>query len=311
MPVSRKYRLLSLLISAVFLLAACGPSTVDQSAIETAVVQTMQARDARTALANIPTITPTFITGYTLTPEITITNTPAPVAAPADPNCISASLIREDPPDGTIFRPGENFWKTWTLQNNGTCTWDSSYKLVYWDGDLMGGLVSYPFPEVVKPGEAKDIPIYLKAPDANGSYKGDWRIQTPWGTTFGVGEYDRAFYVQINVSDQKKPGYGITSVSYNVVRDPPTGCPRNVFYTVNATITANGPVEAVYYWDQSDGNNSGLKGLVFTEAGSKTLSREWKVGRGDSLNDRWVKLIITEPTSQDFGKAIIKFDCLP
>jgi hypothetical protein len=38
-------------------------------------------------------------------------------------------------PDGTVFDGGEDFTKTWRVQNAGTCKWDEGYKLVYLSGD--------------------------------------------------------------------------------------------------------------------------------------------------------------------------------
>ncbi len=34
-------------------------------------------------------------------------------------------------PDGAAFTPGASFTKTWRFMNAGTCTWTTSYKLVY------------------------------------------------------------------------------------------------------------------------------------------------------------------------------------
>ena len=210
-----------------------------------------------------------------------------------------------------MYKPGEYYWKTWTIKNLGTCTWDSSYKLIFWSGEPMGGLASYPLPEQVLPGNQSAITIYLQAPEEAGTYTGYWRLQTPWNATFGVGQYSQAFYTQILVT--KKPGkeIGITDISYEVVRDPPTGCPRNVHYTVYATITVSGRFDFIYYWNQSDGNESGEKEMVFEEAGSRTISREWMIGRGATQNPRWMKIVITFPEHQGFGygRAWILNDC--
>ena len=112
------------------------------------------------------------------------------------------------------------------------------------------------------------------------------------------------------VSDEKKPDYGVTSVTYEVIRNPAVGCPTNVRFTINATITTNGPAEVDYRWIQSDGNSmSQPKPIDFTEAGSVTITREWMIGKGDSPNPRWAQIIITEPDYQEFGKAEILNVC--
>jgi hypothetical protein len=305
----RKYRLLNTLLGFAWLAAACGASSQDQSAISTAVAQTVQARDSLTEVVSIPTSTPGINTESTATPAVLPTSAPTLASAPSDPNCIGATLVAETPPDGVILKPGEYFWKTWTFMNSGTCAWDPSYELVYRSGDLMGGLVSYPLPEDVLPGEQKDISIYLKAPDTEGTFTGYWQFQAPWDATFGAGPYSEPFYVEVVVSNKEKPKFGITSITYEVVRDPAIGCPTNVLYTVYATITANGPYDFEYFWNQSDENESGVKYMEFTEAGSQTISREWMVGKGDSPNLRWMRIVVMTPQRQGYGYAYIMNNC--
>jgi hypothetical protein len=300
------YKILTILTALTLLASACGSPQLDQSAMSTAVAQTVQAVASPTEVITLPTTTPAIPdTGITLTPAITPTNPPTLVSAPSDPDCIKASLVSENPPDDVILRPGEYFWKTWTFQNTGTCTWTTAYKLIFWSGELMGGLVSYPLPDDVAPNEQKDISIYLQAPSTVGQYAGYWRLQTPWESNFGVGSYDEPFYVQVVVSDEKKPDFGVTNVTYELVRNPPTGCPTNVRFTIFATITVNGPVDVDYFWNQSDGNDSQSKPLDFTEAGSVTLEREWTIGKGDSPNARWIRVVITDPEYREYEKLEI------
>jgi hypothetical protein len=92
------------------------------------------------------------------------------------------------------------------------------------------------------------------------------------------------------------------------VRDPLGGCPTNVRYTLYVTITTNGPFEFNYKWMQSDGNNTHTKTLTFTEAASRTVSREWMVGKGDSTNTRWIQFVVTSPKYQEYDQA--KFENL-
>jgi len=44
------------------------------------------------------------------------------------------------------FPPGVSFTKTWRLQNIGTCTWTTSYSLVYYGYERMGGPASVNLP---------------------------------------------------------------------------------------------------------------------------------------------------------------------
>lgn len=303
----RQNKIFISLIALTLLVSACSSTQQTQDQIATSVAQTVQAQNSLTKIADLPTSTPIPAFEITSTPNPLMTNTSAPVIGA--PGCTtSARLVSENPPDNALLKPGEFFWKTWSLENTGTCTWDSSYQLIYSSGDLMSGLTSYPFPQIIAPGETKDVSIYLKAPDTEGTFTGYWLIQTPWNTYFGVGE-NIPFYVQIEVSNKASTKYGITSITYTITRDPATGCPANVWYTVTATITVNGPYEFEYYWDQSDGNESGTQTMKFTEAGSKSISREWKVGAGDSPNPRWMRIIVTAPVYLEYDKAVFQNNC--
>ena len=305
---SYKKKHLFLLSLLAIVMSACGASAQNQADISTAVAQTVAAQNSLTEIASRPTLTPVPSQEGTVMPDGAGTSTAAPVAGA--PGCtVAARLASETPPDGTLLKPSENFWKTWTLENTGTCTWDSTYQLIYHSGDLMDGLASYPLVETIAPGEAKSISIYLKAPATAGTYTGYWQIQTPWNATFGVGPSSGPFYVKVVVSDDKRPKYEITSITYEIVRMPPTGCPVNVLYTIYATITTNGPYEFEYRWEQKDGNESGVKEMVFTEAGSQTISREWMVGRGDSPNPRCMEIVILKPVLRSFGRAVWPNDC--
>ncbi len=300
------------------LTVSCGGTGADDPSITTAVAMTVAAHETQTAeAASTPTLAEA---GSTSTPEAKDATPPlqspptfSPPTAPppvgsTDP-CLLARLVSETIPDGQIMTPGQYFWKTWRLKNAGSCTWDSTYKIIYWSGELMGGLLEYPFPEVVPPGDEVDITLYMQAPSANGMYTSSWKIKSPWGGAFGVGEYDQPFYVQVNVTDASKPQYGVTSVTYKVVRKPEAGCATNVWYTVYATITTNGPAEVYYRWLQSDGNNTGDKKLKFSQAGSQTLTREWSMHLGVTPGTKWMQVLITSQDVQDFGRAYFDYLC--
>lgn len=313
----RKHINLSILTLTVFLASSCGNSDADAEKIATAVAMTVAAKD--TALAQSSATPTATVAAQTPTPGTTFTPTtnaptfspptaPGPIGS-GDP-CLMANLIGETIPDGTIMQPGETFWKTWRLKNNGTCTWNSSYKIIFMSGDLMDGKLVYQFPDIVGPGDTAEITLLLRAPSSNGNFSSYWKLQSEWGGQFGVGQYDQPFYVQVNVNDSSSPTYGVTNVTYKIDRDPPGGCATNVWYTVNATITTNGPAKVRYQWLQSDGNNSGMgKTLKFSEAGSQTLSRQWSFHLGASPGTKWMQIIIHEPDYQEFPQATFVYDC--
>lgn len=313
---NRKVNFLSILMLFALLVSSCGGAEAESDTIATAVAMTVSAQETEKARATATPV-PTEA-GPTSTPDAKSTAGTAPTFAPptapgpvgSDDPCLLANLVNETIPDGTIMQPGETFWKTWHLKNNGTCTWNSAYKIVYWSGDLMGGLQEYQFPEVVAPGEEVDVTIFLKAPSSNGNVSSYWKLQSEWGGQFGVGQYDQPFYVQVNVNDSDNPNYTVTNVSYNIVRDPATGCHTNQWYTVYATITTNGPVDVYYRWLQKDGNNMvNPKKLTFKEAGSITISREWKFHLADSPGTKWMQIIVDEPEYHEYDKATWIFDC--
>lgn len=306
-------KIVTILAGFALLLASCGSPAQTDSQIATSVAQTVQAQNSLTKVSALPTLTPAPTFQAASTPASSPQGEPGPTSTPgagavSNPGCtVSAVLVGENPPDNTAFLPGEYFWKTWTFVNTGTCTWDTSYSLVFWSGDQMGGSASYPFFEVIRPNETMDISIYLQAPVTEGTKTGYWRFKSPWGTDFGAGPLSASFYAQIEVSSA--PKYGITRVDFKLVRDPAEGCPANVAYTVYATITTNGPFEFDYFWDQSDGNESGIRAIEVKEAGTTTLSREWKIGRGDSPNPRWIQFIVTSPKLQEYEKVTILNNC--
>jgi hypothetical protein len=303
----RKNRVLAGLAVLMLFVSSCGSSVEPDTEISTAVAQTVQAGQSLTDVAVLPTLTPQ-VTLPAETPTLTAaTPTAAPTlsSAPADPNCAKASLVSENPTDGVIMTPGQYFWKTWTLQNTGTCTWTTAYSLVFWSGDLMGGLTSYPLDDDIAPNEQKDISIYLKAPDTEGTFTGYWRLKSPWNADFGVGPTNDSFYVQVVTSADADPEYGIAKVEYFLERDPLGGCPTNVRYYLHVTVTANGPLELKYAWRQSDGNNTHEFNMEFEEAGSKTVTREWMIGKGDSSRARWIEFVITSPEYREYGKQEI------
>jgi len=169
-------------------LSACGgsPSDADVAMISTSTpIPTDSAPEE-----SIPTLAPP-----------TQTETPL-VSGIAPEGCLVANLTNESIPDGTILATGEYFTKHWYIQNNGECTWNQEYKLLYWDGDLLGGYTEYNFPDIAQPGEIIELPIQLRAPDIAGNYTGYWKMQSRSGYLFGVGELNVPISVNIDVREE-------------------------------------------------------------------------------------------------------------
>jgi hypothetical protein len=307
---TKKYILLFTLIALI--ITACGSNVDSETAIQTAVAETVVAQNV-----NQPSVTdtPAVTLIATQTPYQLPTSLPTLPATPisntdSKAECASASLQDENIVDGTIFKPGEQFTKTWYITNTSTCVWDTSYKIVFWDGDILGGGYVYNLPQVAGPGQTIPISLVLTAPTTDGEFTSKWKLQTPDNIHFGVGYLDAAFYTKIVVSSDTSPDYGVTNVDLYVTRDPLVGCPANTVYTATVTFTTNGPLEFVFRWQQQDGNHGGPVSVEIDAAGKKTFTRVWKLGRAASQNDnRWFSVILLEPVYKEYPKVGFDFFC--
>ncbi len=137
------------------------------------------------------TITETAVPSSTVTITPTTTHTPIP--------CNKASFQGDITiPDGTEITAGTSFIKTWRIKNEGSCTWNSSYQVVFSDGEKMQAPDSIQLtPGSVAPGGTVDISIQLKAPASPGDYTGYFRIKAGDGTIFGVGASNASLSVVI------------------------------------------------------------------------------------------------------------------
>jgi hypothetical protein len=115
-------------------------------------------------------------------------------------------------PDKTRIEAGKSFEKTWRLKNSGTCTWSTSYAMVFASGYQMGGPASVSLPKSVSPNGTVDLKITLTAPNASGTYTGNWKLRNAGGVLFGLGtKADQPFWVQIVVGTTSQPGSGGSS----------------------------------------------------------------------------------------------------
>ena len=312
MSAFRIYRVLAVGISLMLLISACGSSAQSDTTIATAVAQTVEAQNAQetvpVATSPIPTETPSPLA------SLAATLTVAPSTQVAAGLCTpGASLVGETVPDLTMLQPGATFTKVWQLRNSGTCTWDTNWQLIFYNGDLMDGLTVYNLPEPAQPGETLDIPIILRAPAENGTYTGEWMLKSPWGQSFGVGQYSVPISVSIVVGSgtpenrRTETVFGVTAVTYQVDRR----CTEaNTFYTITASLSTNGPAEVRFNWVQSDGNNRINNRLSFTEAMTKSAEREWiQHSTSSSPNRRWIQIVVTEPIYQEFEQFLLPLLC--
>jgi hypothetical protein len=135
---------------------------------------------------------------------------------PPPAGCTDRALFIRDVnyPDGTSVAPGQTFTKTWQLKNIGTCTWTTSYSLIFDSGEQMGGPASQALPRSVGPNESVDISVPLTAPSTGGNFTGNWKLKNSNGVAFGLCPFgncflgnQKAFWVKINV-----PGTGTVNL---------------------------------------------------------------------------------------------------
>ncbi len=315
----KKIRIFIPLTILLLILTACGNSAQNENRISTAVAQTVQAQNSLTKVAGIaelPATTAPVDNGAasTATPEAlaTVEATNTQSSGPVQFCTASAAFVSETIPDGTIVEPGGTFTKVWNIQNTGTCGWDAKWQLVFQGGDVMGGAASYNFPQPAQPGQTVEVPIVLTAPQQGGTYTGKWMLKSPWGMTFGVGQSSVPLTVSIVVGSSTPQNiktstvFSVIDVSYDVSVKCTTA---NTFYTITAKITTNGPLNVVYTWNQSDGNEAPNNKLTFTEASTKVDSHEWVQGNQTSPNERWAQVIITSPVYQEYAKVTLPKLC--
>ena len=170
-------------ILAMFMVVACGFSFGDTGLSDEAKLQTAVAATV-SAIQPSPIIPTQAVQPTQAQPTTAPANTQTvpPTATPLP--CNQALFISETIPDDTEINVGADFDKSWRLKNTGTCTWNTNYKIVFAEGDKMGGLSSQNLTQAVAPGEQRDIVLDLKAPNTAGTYKGYWKVVDDKGVSF-------------------------------------------------------------------------------------------------------------------------------
>ncbi|MBT3313863.1 MAG: hypothetical protein HN390_04540 [Anaerolineae bacterium] len=195
--------LVAVLISACGAVAPASPPTLDVNTIYTAAAETVVAELTQTAAANSPTpkATATEIQALqtetpvptsdlaTETPEVTetpeATATILVEASPTDEFCDDAIWVADvSVQDGTEMVPGQDFEKTWLIENTGSCTWGEGYHLDFSYGEEMNGQAR-PLPAIISPDENVEVTVVFTAPLKTGEYSSTWRMANTKGVYFG------------------------------------------------------------------------------------------------------------------------------
>ena len=197
-------------LSLLVFLVGCRSKATEESDPETVLTQAMQTAMARITMtpSTQVTVTNTFqpIPSMTVSPTglTSPTNTTVPTqgAPSANSACDNAGFVADITiPDGTEMPPASRFAKTWELRNDGTCTWNSSYQVVFYSGAQMSATASQQLTQdTVAPGQTIQITINMIAPQEAGRHLGYWLLRNADGENFGIGGPASTFYVDISVA---------------------------------------------------------------------------------------------------------------
>jgi hypothetical protein len=189
------------------------------NALYTSAAQTLEAMSTQGAytLTAQPFVTETLSVSGSATAFPTYTNVP-PLQTIVVSRCDAAAFISDVTyPDGSTVALGSTFTKIWRVQNTGTCSWNTSYSLVFVSGDRIGGPTAVSVPGNVAPGQTIDIPVNFTAPNQVGSYTSYWKLRSASGVLFGTGSSDASIYAAIKVAGYTVGAYDFIASACDAV----------------------------------------------------------------------------------------------
>ena len=273
---------------------------------QTSIAQTVVVLQTQLAVQPTTEINPTT----TLNPTSTVAPTsalPVPTAVPLAtdmPRYKAGPVTDVTYIDNTIVRPGATFVKTWRVENSGSATWTSGFKIVFVSGDAMGAPASQTLGKTIAPGQSIDISLSLIAPATVATFRGNWMLETDTGTRFGIGiNADAPFWVQIMV----KKAFAVTAASPSGPASWSSTCPG--LLPITATITSDAPGMVTYYY-VINGVAAPTLSSTFSAAGTNTTSaHNYTVTASGSLA---IQVYIDDPNHQLFPTTItIPVTCTP
>lgn len=321
---------------AALLLTACGPrqTAVSSPTTPPQVVMTSAAQTANAQLtinaapppSSTPTATETNLPLPT-TPSPTSTGTQLvgftpSLGTPAPGGTDLAEYVADvTVPDGTQFKSGERFTKTWRLKNSGTTTWTTGYALTFFGGAQLSAPTAVQLASNVPAGSTIDIPVDMVAPEGVGNYRGFWKMRNASGSLF-----DFAVYVDINVvggtpgpsltpgpsATPGSGGGGSVSDVLLLVDDPTaTDCPHTFNFT--ASFRLSEPASVTYLLEAG----STTPGFEFDlpgeqsgnfSAGTHTLTYNLDI---TGSMDGWAKFRIRSPKDVTSNQVTFSVSCSP
>jgi hypothetical protein len=244
---------------------------------------------------------------------------PAPTQAPAAPATCNDAMVfvqhlnydDRGMSAPAQFNPGAQFTKGWKVQNNGSCTWNTGYQLVFAHGNVpqakMGGS-AVKLTRQVQPGESYDVQISLVAPLKAGTYQALWQMQNGKDQAFG-----ERLPVGVQVAAQPAPTPKPTQ--------PPAA---GINFSVNRTDIRHGEcvdfswrvdnVNAVYFYREGkQWENHGVAGEGRQEeCPHHTQTYNLRVVKRDnSVDTRQITIYVEEPPAQAEAPTIKRFTVEP
>ncbi len=210
--------LLTILIGLAILLGSCnlprptepvsGPDQLNTFAAQTVAALSTTVAEAKTQSPATPTPQGQIASDTPPAAETIVSPTQTTTPTPCD----RVEFVRDvNYPDDSSLDPGQSFTKTWELKNTGSCTWNSSYAIVFDSGESM-----YAAPATqltsgsIAPQQIVQISITLKSPNKTGSFQANFKLRNASGVVFGLGsDGSKAFWVKIKVA----------ATSYNLVEN--------------------------------------------------------------------------------------------
>jgi len=273
-----------------------------------------------TSIAPSPTATEDQNPTETIQPTAMITAT-TPISQPTNPvtpGGDKAKFVADvSVPDGAVFAPGEQFTKTWQLENIGDTTWTTEYAFVYIDGALMSESTAIYLSQEVAPYEKIEISVQMTAPTSVGNYRSFWKLRNAEGNLFGVGvDFNDAIWVDISVESNAASAESAPTKSL-VVNDlhlninnvhAITSCPYTFIFTGNFTLAKAASV--TYNLEFLDLDDPQIKVPLpiskNLDAGVHPVEYEITLSKDIS---GWVRLSITEPESIKSEPVQFELEC--
>ena len=312
----KSYYTLLVLIVAILVLTACNfpIGATQQVNVETAVAGTLAAVSNKTlpviptAIINTlpPSATQQALPTNTSLPTLTAfpTYTPYPTATKIP--CNQAKWVGETIPDDTHLSASTTFTKTWTITNSGSCTWTTSYKVVFDHGDAMGGAASFNLPSAIAPGQTYVISVNFSTPATASTYEGFWKLQDNNGNPFGLGASNKNFSVRVivDVVPFTLKSAAVSTMHFHIE----AACPYTIDFKADIVSTAAGTAKV--WWVFSDGSSLAPQNIIFASASTITLTTSWTLGASYS---GWAAIQNDYPNHQifDLQRANFELVCTP